>query len=118
MGFDDVLGLLIHVEVLNSPFPCPSCMGKSVHVEELALDLVIVPVISEKVMQEGSLYKYLLIDPYFERMRQGICCMGDCVDVVVDRHVPMLDVILHLLDLVMRSYFISEFVKAMSVILA
>ena len=85
MGFDDVLGLLIHVEVLNSPFPCPSCMGKSVHVEELALDLVIVPVISEKVMQEGSLYKDLLVDPYFERMRQGICRMGDCVDVVVDR---------------------------------
>ncbi len=111
MRFDHMLGGPVDIEVLNGPLPCPPCVGEAVHVKELSLYLVIVPVISEEIMQKGSLDEYLLVDLYLKCVRHGVCSVGDCIDMIIYRYIPMLDIILHVLNLVVGPYLICKLVK-------
>ena len=117
MGFDNMLCGPVYMEVLNGTLPRPPCVGEAVHVKELPLYLIIVPVISEEIMQQGTLDQNLLIDPDLQCMRHAVGSVGDRIDVVIYRYIPMLDIILHVLNLVVGPDLICEPVKIVCVIL-
>ena len=118
MRLDHVLCVPVDVEIFDRTLFGALCVREAVHIKELAFYLVIMPVISEKIMQQGALDERLFVYLEPQSVRELIGGVRDIIDVVIYGNVAVLDIVLHFLDFMMVSYLVCHFVKTPALLTA